>query len=136
MQIPGGIEHGTRLRFPGKGEPSRDGRAAPGDLYMQILVEQHKHFRRQGGDIICALELTPAEANAGSKKRNKRHPGEKIEVSVPEMSQEGTQIMLQGKGIPYPAGTGRLVVLCHIHYPKKMSKKAKEMLKNLREEGW
>lgn len=55
---------------------------------------------------------------------------------MPEMSGEGTALPIQGRGIPQPVGTGRLVVLCKIIYPKSISSRARTLLQDLRKEGW
>ena len=136
VQIPAGIEPGVRLRYAGKGEISKDGQSAPGDLFIQIRVQRHPVFERQGGDVVCPLQLTPSEAVLGTTKEIQDIRGNTLAVTVPEMSREGTHIVFQGKGIPRPAGNDRLIVFCHIAYPKKLSKKAKEILKDLQKEGF
>ena len=136
MQIPAGIESGSRLRYAGHGEPSKDGRSSPGDLFVQVLVQRHQRFERRGGDIVCPLEITPSEAVLGVTKEIQDVRGNTLAVTVPEMSREGTHIVFQGRGVPRPAGNDRLIVFCHIVYPKKMGRKAKDMFENLRREGW
>ena len=136
ISIPAGIVPGTRIRFSGRGEPPKDTRASAGNLFIEIAVQEHKQFKRQGGDIICTLQLTPTEAILGAKKELQDVRGNIFAVTVPEMSTEGTAIVFQGKGIPRPAGNDRLVVFCHIVYPKKISKKAREIIEGLRSEGW
>ncbi len=136
VQIPAGIEPGARLQYAGKGEISKDGQSAPGDLFIQIRVQRHPVFERQGGDVVCPLQLTPSEAVLGTTKEIQDIRGNTLAVTVPEMSREGTHIVFQGKGIPRPAGNDRLIVFCHIAYPKKLSKKAKEILKDLQKEGF
>ena len=134
--IPAGIEPGMRVKLQGRGEPSKDGKAPPGDLYIRVLVQEHKQFERHGGDIVGRLNLTPTEALLGTTKELRDVKNEKLSVTVPEMSNEGSPIIFQGRGIPQPAGTGRLVILCHIVYPRSISKKARDLLSELRKEGW
>ena len=136
VRVPAGIVPGSRIQFSGRGEPSKDGQSAPGNLFIQINVQEHQQFKRQGGDIVCSLPLTPAEAILGTKKEMQDIRGGTLAVNVPEMSTEGTAIVFQGKGIPRPAGNDRLVVFCHVVYPKKMNKKIREMFEELRGEGW
>ncbi|MCY4577118.1 MAG: DnaJ domain-containing protein [Candidatus Kaiserbacteria bacterium] len=136
IQVPAGIEPGSRLQYPGRGEPSKDGQSSPGDLFIQIRVQKHPTFERRGGDIVCPLSLTPSEALLGATKEIQDIRGNTLAVTVPEMSKEGTHIIFQGRGIPRPAGNDRLIIFCHIVYPKKLSKKAKEMLKELQKEGF
>ena len=136
VRVPAGIEPGARLQYQGKGEPSKDGRAHPGDLFVRIQVQRHPTFERRGGDVVCPLQLTPSEAVLGTTKEIQDIRGNKLAVTVPEMSREGTHIVFQGKGIPHPAGNDRLIVFCHITYPKKLSRKAKQILKELQKEGF
>ena len=136
IQIAAGVEPGARLQITSRGEPSKDGQAQPGDLFIRIQVQQHPSFKRQGGDIIYPLHLTPSEALLGTTKEIQDVRGETLAVTIPEMSKEGTHIIIQGRGIPKPAGNDRLIIFCHITYPKKLSKKAREMLKDLQKEGF
>lgn len=136
VRMPAGISSGARIQFSGRGEPSKDGRAPAGDLYVRVDIRQHEHFERHGGDIVYKLELTPTEALLGVTKELRDVRGDTVSVTVPEMSREGSHIVLQGRGIPQPAGTGRLIVLCHIVYPKRMSGKTRSLLSDLRKEGW
>ena len=135
--IPAGIAPGTTLRMQGRGEPSKDGKAPAGDLLVRVFVEESAIFQRRGGDIIRLLQLTPTEAMLGTKKEIEDLEDKKVTVTIPEQSKEGTPIVLQGKGIPTQAGgTGRLIVVCQIIYPKSISRKAKQLLEELQKEGW
>ena len=136
VQVPAGIEPGTRIQYRGRGEPSKDGQAPAGDLFVRVQVQKHPMFQRRGGDIVCPLTLTPSEAVLGTTKEIQDIRGNALAVTVPEMSKEGTHIVFQGKGIPRPAGNDRLIVFCHITYPKKLSKKAKKILEDLQKEGF
>ena len=136
IQVPAGIEPGSRVQFPERGEPSRDGRSSPGNLVIRINVDAHEKFERRGGDVIYPLKLTPTEAMLGTKKELQDLKGETCTVTVPEKSKEGAVIALQGRGIPRPAGNDRLIVICHIEYPKSINRKARRLLEDLREEGW
>ena len=136
IPIPAGVESGTTLRLSGMGEPSKDGKGQPGDLYVRISVKDDPNFRRHGGDVVYVLEIPMTEALLGTTREIRDIRGERLSVTVPEMSVEGTPIVFNGKGIPRPAGTGRLVVVCRIVYPKRMSGKSKELLNELKKEGW
>ncbi len=136
VSLPAGVESGTAFRLSGRGEPSKDGKGSPGDLYVRVTVKKSDEFERRGGDIVRILNLTPTEALLGTEKEIRDIRGGSLRVTVPEMSNEGTAIAVQDRGIPQPAGTGRLVVLCHIVYPKSMSACARELLHGLQKEGW
>ena len=136
VRIPAGIESGTRIQFADRGEPPKDGRSSSGNLYIRVEVRRHERFERHGGDIVYSLPLTPTEALLGVTKEIHDLKGNTVSVTVPEMSREESHVVLEGRGIPQPAGTGRLIILCRIVYPKRMSAKAKSLLGELREEGW
>lgn len=136
VRIPAGVVPGTRIQFSGQGEPSKDGHAFSGNLFVRVSVQEHAQFKRQGGDIVCSLPLTPAEAVLGTKKEIQDVRGSALAITVPEMSTEGTAIVFRGRGIPRPAGNDRLIVFCHIMYPKKMNRKVREMFEELRGQGW
>ena len=136
ITIPAGVESGSRLRLSGAGEPAKESGMPAGDLYIRVAVQEDARFRRHGGDIVCVLEITPTEALLGAKKEVRGLRNEVIPVTVPEMSSDSTGIVVVGKGMPQPAGTGRLVVVCKIVYPKRMSTKTRNLLKELQKEGW
>ena len=136
VPIPAGVESGTAFRLTGRGEPSKDGKGSPGDLYVRVAVARSDQFRRHGGDIVFVLNLTPTEALLGTEKEIKDVRGERVRVVVPEMSSEGTPITISGRGIPQPAGTGNLIVLCHVVYPKSMNTRTRDLLRDLQKEGW
>ena len=136
VPVPAGIESGSRLQFQGRGEPPKDGRSSPGNLFIRVRVQEHNHFERNGGDVQCFLSLTPTEAILGTKKEMRDLRGDMFEIVVPEMSGEGTSVAIHGKGIPQPVGTGRLVVIFRIMYPNKITRKVRTLLQSLREEGW
>lgn len=134
--IPAGVESGMHIRMDGKGEPAKDAKAPPGDLFIRITVTESPHFHKRGGDIIHTLTLTPTEALLGAEKEIPDIRSGKFTVRIPELSQEGTAIAVEGRGIPRPAGTGRMVIVCKVAYPKKVSSRARELLEELRKEGW
>ena len=136
INIPAGVESGMKLRLTGKGEPAKDPKLASGDLYIRITVNESKHFRKMGGDIIYTLALTPTEALLGAQKEIPDIRSGTISVKVPELSKDGTAIGIPKKGIPQPAGTGRIIVVCAITYPKKMTSKARKLFEELKKEGW
>ena len=136
VPIPAGIQPGSRMRFQQKGEPSKDGNGTPGDLYIRIAIQQHPQFQRHGNDIVSSITVTPTEALLGVTKDIRDIRGAALTVKIPELSKEGTPIVFEGKGIPKPNGSGRLIVLCHIEYPKSISSKVRDLLTELQKAGW
>ena len=135
VSIPAGIEHGQGVALNGKGEPGRDKSSRPGDLIIRVVIEKHATLTRHGADLVYPLSLTISEALLGTIKKIKDLKDEKIKIIVPGLTKEGSTILIQGHGIPRPAGNDRLIILCHIKYPKRLSSKEKELLSELQKEG-
>ena len=133
--IPKGIQNGETLKITGKGEASLTG-GVPGDLYINIRVEAHKIFRRQESDIIMQLPIKISQALLGDTLEIETLDG-KIKLKVPEGIQPGDILKVRGKGAYFSSGYGRgnLLIEIKIDVPKKISKKAKEILEGLKEEG-
>lgn len=135
ITIPAGIENQSHIKIEGRGEPAKDKKYEDGDLYVLISVKEHKDFKRHGGELILPISLLPTEALLGTKKELNDLKGEPLLLNIPELTKEGDTLSLDGKGIPRPVGSGRLIVLCHIRSPKKLSSKAKDLLEQLKNEG-
>lgn len=135
IEVPVGVESGTRLRLTGRGEPSKQGNAPAGDLYIRIVVNPDSRFETRNGDLITHLDLTPSEAILGVERKVVDIHGDNLNILIPPLSKDGSHIIIKGKGIPYPNGNDRLIVICRVVYPRKISKKAKKLLEELREEG-
>lgn len=133
--VPRGVRDGEALKITGKGEVSLTG-GAPGDLYIKIQVLAHRLFQRQGDDIVRQLALTLSEAVLGTSKETETLDG-KIAIKVPEGTQSGDVLKVRGKGAFSASGYGRgdLLVEVKVEVPRKISKKVKELIEKLREEG-
>ena len=131
--IPGGAENGEMIRMPGRGE------AAPGvpagDLYVKIHVRQDKLFTRDGMNLVTALSIKLSDALLGANYKIRTLDGE-TDLAIPQGVAQGEFLRIRGKGVPSPRGTrGDLLVRIDIEFPKKLSKKAREAIENLRKEG-
>ena len=135
IKIPAGIQNNEQIWLDGKGEPAKQKGYPDGGLLIVISVKPHKEFQRHGGELVLPIDLLPTEALLGIKKEVKDLKGSPLLLTIPELTKEGDAILFPGKGIPQPAGTGRLVVLCHIKSPKKITSRAKELLEQLQKEG-
>ncbi len=102
MTIPPGTVDGSRLRLKGQGEAPRTG-GPPGDAYIQIMVEPHPLFKREGHDISCEVPVSLQEAVLGGSIRVPTLSG-LVDVRVPKNSNTGTVLRLKGKGVPMPGG--------------------------------
>jgi molecular chaperone DnaJ len=134
FKIPAGIKHGDTLRIRGKGEAVSGG--IPGDLFVQVIVTPDKVFGRSGLDLTLDQEITISEAVLGAKRKIKLLDGNEIEIKIPAGTQSGTILRVSGKGIDTGRTKGNLMVKVNVHIPKKLSKKAKEAMEILQEEGF
>lgn len=133
--IPKGIQNGEVLKISGKGEASLVG-GIPGDLYINLRIQPHKIFRRQEDDIIMRLPVKLSQALLGDTLEIETLDG-KIKLKIPEGTQPGDILKIRGRGAYYQSGYGRgnLLIEIKIDIPKKLSKKTKEILESLKEEG-
>jgi curved DNA-binding protein len=111
VRIPAGADEGSRVRIAGQGAPSSSG-GPPGDLILEIHVEPHPRFRREGEDLHLALPITIAEAYQGAKVKVPTIDGS-VSLKVPPKSQTGTVVRLRGKGV---AKGGRPAGDLYVHF--------------------
>jgi len=97
VKIPPGVEDGQVLRLKGKGEPS-PGEGPPGDALVQIVVEPHGYFTREGDDIHLELPISLKEAVLGGEVRAPTPTGS-VMLKVPKRSNTGDVLRLKGKGV-------------------------------------
>ncbi len=133
--VPKGVEDGEMLKITGKGEASAAG-GVPGDLYIKVRVRPDKVFRRQGSDLVMKLPVSFTQAVLGDAVEVQT-PDSAIKLKIPEGTESGDILKVRGKGIPHPRGYGRgdLLVEIKVLTPRHLSKKAREMIEKLREEG-
>lgn len=133
--IPRGIRDGEVLKITGKGDALPGGRTA-GDLYIEIRVTPDPARRRQGDDIIMSLSLKVSQAILGDTVDLETLDGA-IRLKIPEGTQSGDILNVRGKGAWRASGYGRgdLLVQIKVETPKGLSKKAKDLIKQLAHEG-
>jgi molecular chaperone DnaJ len=131
VKIPAGVRDGARIRLAGRGEPGPAG-GDPGDLYVRVRVQGHPIFVRKGNDLVVDLPLTYPEAALGSNVHVPTLNGP-VTMKVPAGTQNGRTFRLKGKGAPRRGGHGDLLVTVHVEVPRKLSKREKDLLKQLRE---
>jgi molecular chaperone DnaJ len=130
VRIPAGVETGSRVRIPGKGEGGRLG-AQAGDLHIITNVGQHKHFTRKGDNIYVTVPITVPEAALGAKIEVPTVEG-KAQLRVPPGTQSGQKFRLRGRGAPSlksPGARGDQFVEVHVTLPKVISEETKELLR-------
>jgi DnaJ-class molecular chaperone len=104
ITIPPGLKDGQTLRLRGQGQPGLNGGEA-GDVLVQVHVEPHPVFHRDGNDIYATLPVTLAQALGGAKVPVETVSGT-VSLTIPKGSSTGTKLRLRGKGAPFKGGTG------------------------------
>jgi len=131
VEIPAGVEEGTRIRLAGEGQAGFNG-GPSGDLYLFISVKPHPLFQRDGHDLYCRAPVSFVTAALGGAIEVPTVDGGRAKVSIPEGTQSGRQIRVRGKGMPVLRGgglSGDLYVEVAVETPVKLSKKQKELLR-------
>jgi DnaJ-class molecular chaperone len=129
VAIPAGVEDGQILRLRGKGAPS-PGEGPPGDALVQIVVEPHRYFTREGDDIHVELPITVKEAALGGEVRAPTTTGS-VMLRVPKGSNTGDTLRLRGKGVKARGKTGDELVKLKVVMPKTPDAELDAFL-----EGW
>src|SRR5438046_8510849 len=99
VNIPPGVEDGTRIRLAGEGEAGIRG-GPPGDLYIFLSIGAHPFFQREGADLHCRVPVSMVTASLGGEFEVPTIDGSKSKVKVPEGTQSGRRFRLTGKGMP------------------------------------
>jgi molecular chaperone DnaJ len=133
-QIPRGVQTGSRVRLAGQGAAGIRG-GPPGDLYIEIAVEEHPLFRREGNDLHLDLPITVPEAVLGAEVRVPTFGGE-VMVTIPPGSQNGRRMRLRGKGVPSlkASGTGDLYLTLRVMVPEEVNAPVREAAEKLKGE--
>ncbi|MEM9199340.1 MAG: molecular chaperone DnaJ [Pseudomonadota bacterium] len=136
VNIPAGVETGTRIRLAGEGEPGQRGGPA-GDLYIFIQVAQHQIFEREGTDLYCRIPVSMVTAAMGGDIEVPTLDGGRTRVRVPEGVQTSKQLRLRGKGMPSLRGNARgdLYLEIAVETPVNLTAKQKELLREFEAAG-
>ena len=134
--VPAGVDTNQVIKVEGKGEAGRRGGKA-GDVYIRIVVRQHTVFKRRRDDVFLRIPISLAQAALGDEIGVSTLEGTNILLKVPQGTESGKLLRISGKGIPHFSGYGRgnMYVELIIKVPKKLSRKQKELLEKLKEEG-
>ncbi|GAB5389769.1 MAG: molecular chaperone DnaJ [Alphaproteobacteria bacterium] len=130
VNIPAGVEDGTRIRLAGEGEAGIAG-AAPGDLYIFLSIKSHRFFKRGGADIQCKVPLPMTTATLGGTIEVPTVDGTRARLNIPAGTQTGQQFRLKGKGMTIlrSPGRGNMYVEVNIETPVNLNKKQQELLR-------
>jgi molecular chaperone DnaJ len=130
VRIPAGVDTGSRVRIPGKGEGGRMG-APPGDLFIITNVGRHKYFTRKGDNIYVTVPLTVPEAALGARIEVPTVEG-KAQLRIPPGTQSGQKFRLRERGAPSlrnAQARGDQFIEVQITLPKVISEETKELLR-------
>lgn len=132
VTIPAGVTHGQQLQMDGAGETVTDGR--PGSLIITAIVDKHPTIRKEGQNLVIDLHVSLADALLGKKIEIETLDGKET-IEIPEGMPVGHVIKLKGKGVSQGfMRSGDFLIVTHIDIPKKLSKKAKEIIQELKKE--
>ena len=130
VNIPAGVETGTRIRLAGEGEAGLRG-GPSGDLYIFIEVAEHKLFERDGPNLFCRVPVSMSTAALGGSIEVPTIDGGRGRVQIPAGSQSGRQMRLRGKGMPplRGGGSGDMIIELAVETPVNLTSRQKELLR-------
>ena len=134
VRIPAGVKTGSRVRIAGEGRPG-SGKGSPGDLYLVVTVLPHRNFERKGDDIVTEVEVPLLDAILGGEVTVPMLEG-RVALRIPELTQNGRQIRLTGKGMPVLGAAeqrGDLYVKVRVQLPESLSPEERAHFEAIRE---
>jgi molecular chaperone DnaJ len=136
VNIPPGVEDGTRIRLAGEGEAGLRGGPA-GDLYIFLSIKPHAFFQRDGADIFCKVPISMTTAALGGQIEVPTVEGAVTRVKIPEGSESGKQFRLKGKGMPVLRSkvSGDMYIQVDVETPKSLTKRQRELLEEFERES-
>lgn len=136
VNIPAGVDSGQVLKVEGAGDTGIRGERA-GDLYLRISVKTHPIFHRKGDDLLMEKEIPFSMSALGGEVEIKTIDNNTLSLKVPSGLQTGKVFKISGKGIPHFSGWGKgnLFIQLIVKTPEKLTKKQKDLLEKMKEEG-
>jgi len=136
VNIPPGVEEGTRIRLSGEGEAGLRG-APAGDLYIFLQLQPHRLFQREAADIYCRVPIPMTRATLGGSIEMPTVDGTIARISIPAGTPTGHQFRLKGKGMSVlrSKARGDMFVQANVETPQNLTKRQKELLKEFENEG-
>ncbi len=136
VNIPAGVEDGTRIRLAGEGEAGLRGGPA-GDLYIFLSIKPHEFFQRDGADIFCKVPISMTTAALGGQVEVPSVDGMSTRVKIPEGSENGRQFRLKGKGMPVlrSSVSGDMYIQVEVETPKNLTRRQRELLDEFEKES-
>ncbi|MBV9394673.1 MAG: molecular chaperone DnaJ [Methylobacteriaceae bacterium] len=129
VNIPAGVEDGTRIRLAGEGEAGMRG-GPPGDLYIFLAIKPHPFFQRDGADLYCRVPISMVQAALGGELGVHTLDGGESKVKIPEGTQSGRQFKIRGKGMPVLRARdfGDLYIQANVETPQNLTRRQRELL--------
>lgn len=136
VQIPAGVEDGTRIRLAGEGEAGMRGGPA-GDLYIFLSIAPHGMFQREGADLYCRVPISMTTAALGGDFEVPTIDGGRTRVKIPDGTQTGKRFRLQNKGMTVlrSKSRGDMYVQVAVETPQKLTRRQKELLAEFEKES-
>jgi molecular chaperone DnaJ len=132
VQIPAGVDNGTRIRLAGKGEAGPFG-SPSGDLYIFLHVKRHRMFEREGTTLLTRCPISFTTAALGGEIELPGLDGARHKIEIPAGIQSGKQLRKRGAGMPVLQGRGMgdLVIEIQVETPTKLTARQRELLREL-----
>ena len=136
VNIPAGVEDGTRIRLANEGEAGLRG-GPTGDLYIFLSLRAHEFFQRDGADLFCKVPVSMTVAAMGGEIEVPTIDGKKARVTVPEGTQAGKQFRLKAKGMPVlrSSQAGDMYIQVSVETPVNLTRRQRELLKDFEKEA-
>ena len=129
LKIPAGVDEGTRLRLRGEGDIGQFG-GSPGDLYIDLKINSHPLFKREGNNLIHRARLSFVDAALGTEIDIPTLTGSAT-LTIPAGTQSGSRFTIYGEGVPVLRGNGRgnLIVELELQTPTNLTPKQEDLLR-------
>ena len=129
VNVPAGVEDGTRIRLSGEGEAGLRGGPA-GDLYIFLAVKPHPFFQREGADLYCRVPISLVQAALGGEFTVPTVDATEAKVKIPEGTQSGKQFRIKDKGMPIlrSRDVGDLYIQAMVETPQNLTRRQRELL--------
>ena len=136
VNVPAGVDDGTRIRLAGEGEAGMRG-APAGDLYIFVTIAPHEFFHRDESHIFCAVPIPMTRAALGGQIEVPTVEGTRAKVTIPAGTQTGDRFRLRGKGMSVlrSAARGDMYIEVEVETPRNLTKRQRELLEEFQNEG-
>ena len=132
INVPTGVDEGSRVRLSGQGERGRQG-GAPGDLIITFKVQPHRFFKREGLDIHVTVPINIVQATLGSKIRVRTVSDKKVVLTIPKGTQSGTKFRIRGQGVRKDDRVGDQYVEVVVKVPEELSEAERQAMQEFAE---